>query len=406
MQALIFLLIGLSGVGIAAAGWYALGISVIEAVLAGALFSLLGLIVHERAARRQAEVRLDKALTDLRSLLATDARAGHVLSQRVKVLDDLDMGGRMDVVEADMSVLGTVVRQVAEAVSELESQAARGPSKDASGGESAPLTDLRIPSVPLPVLRRALEDGSLVHHAEPIVTLPQRRLVAYHMVARLELEESVFSDPPDYMPVRNAEGDIVIRRLERICTEQAIRTIRRARMNGDPVKLWLDMSRASLSSTEAMDQIVAILSANRAVNPDLCFAIDAADWLVLDKSEQRMIDRLVEQGVGMVLRDAPSLRHDFSNLSRRGVRYVSVDARTFTDSPSRLTDFHSADIDDYMKRFGIDLVMSNVRTEQQILTLLDDRIRLALGPAIGPAGPLREDLREAENDTLRSAAAR
>lgn len=403
MQALVLLFIGLCGVGVGVAGYFALTLTPIESALLGFIVGLGGWMVHERNLRHRAERRLEKALGDLRELLATDARAGHVLSQRMKALDDLDIGGRMEVIEADVSVLGTVVRQVAEAVSDLEAaQAQNDPTGQGLKKPAEPA--VQGPTVPLASVRRALDAGRLNHHTHPVVTLPQRKLDAYHLVPRLALEDGTLADPPDYMPVRNAEGEVVVRRIERICTEEAIRVVRRGRLVGGPVKIWVDFSGASLADHDAAAQLQSLLSANRAVNPDICLAIRYADWSGFSDHQTDMLGRLVEQGVNIAIHDMRTLRHDFARLAKSGVRYVGVDAGTFIAAPARLTDFHSADINDYIERFGIRLVATGVETEEQILSLLDDGVKLAQGPAIAPPLPLRSDLRADEDDQLRSAA--
>src|SRR5690606_39029512 len=84
----------------------------------------------ERTLRQRAENRLEKAIEDLSRLLATDAQAGAVLGQRINAMADLNAGARLEGVEADISVLGTVIRQVAEAVAEMEDRAAKPAGRD------------------------------------------------------------------------------------------------------------------------------------------------------------------------------------------------------------------------------------------------------------------------------------
>nr|WP_255714107.1 EAL domain-containing protein [Pelagibacterium xiamenense] len=304
-----------------------------------------------------------------------------------------------------MSVLGTVVRQVAEAVSELEAAqaAAPGPTSEPAREDRRPPPR---PTVPLAVVEAALDNDRLVHHVHPILTLPQRRLHAYELYPRLSLEGGRLADPPEYMPVGIAGGATVIRRIERICTEEAIRLVRRARLLGEPLKVHVPLVVSSLADRAYLDQLLALLSANRAVNPDIFFALDHADWEALGKAESDSLALLVKEGAGLAIRDADTLRLDFAGLADKGVRYLSVDAGQFIDRPSALTDFHSADIDDYVRRFGISLVLAGTRTEQQILSLLDDDIKLAQGDALAKPGPVRPDLAEDGNDDLRAAAGR
>lgn len=405
MQGLIYIFIGLCGLGLGMTAYFGLAFTPIEAGLLALIASLGGWLFHERALRHRAEARLERGINELGRLLSTDAQAGQVLSQRVNALANLDMGPRLEVLEADISVLGTVVRQVAEAVSELETAQAASQPPAPRQDEGRPAT-VRRPTVPLETVRKALDEDRLVQHTQPIVTLPQRKQHALDLIPRLQLDKGNLIDPPEYMPVRNPEGDVVIRRIERICVEEAVRIVRRARLLGNPVKLLLDISLATLGDRTAIDQIVTLLAANRAVNPDLFFALDHGEWLELERGENDMLTRLVQQGAGLAIRNAQTLRLDFAGLANRGVRYLGVDTSLFLRAPADITDFHPSDIDDYTKRFGVNLVLSGVTSEDQILALLDDGIKLAQGNAIAVPGPIRQDLRDDSNDDLRQAAGR
>ncbi len=406
MHNLVLIFVGVCGAAIGAAAYFALGFTPIEAGLLGLAVILGGAMIEERKARRRAFRRLEQGVEEMGRLLATDAKAGQVLSQRVNALVDLELGQRLDVIEADMSVLGTVVRQVAEAVSDLETaQAAAAPiRRDDREPADAP-QPRRAPTIALDEVRRALDEGRLVHHARPILTLPQRKMHALDLVPRLEVEGKL-ADPPQYMPIPTGEGTVVLRRIDRICAEEAIRIVRRARLSGDPVRLLVDISPASLGDKLALEQTLTLLAANRAVNSDIVFALDYEEWTGLSRPESDGLASLVQQGVFVALRNATTLRLDFAGLAEKGVRYISVGARVFLKSPTALTDFHSSDINDYIKRFGINLVVSDLESESEILALLDDGIKLAQGPVMGATGPLRADLRDDGDDDLRRAAAR
>lgn len=406
MQGLVLIFIGVCGAALGAAAYFVLGFTPIEAGLLALVIALGGVLIEERAARRRSFRRLEAGVEEMGRLLATDAKAGQVLSQRVNALADLDLGPRLEVIEADMSVLGTVVRQVAEAVSELETAQARlapTPRNDGSqqrGGATHPQ-----PTIALDDVRRALDESRLVHHVQPILTLPQRKVHAQNLVARIEFDGDL-ADPPEFMPVPTSEGRVVLRRIDLLCAEEAIRIVRRARLNGDPVRLLVDISPASLGDKPALEQLLTLMAANRAVNSDFVFALGHHDWTALSHPEADGLASLVHEGAIIALRDVKTLRLDFAGLAEKGVRYISTSGHAFLKTPATLTDFHASDINDYIKRFGINLIVTGLESENEILALLDDGIRLAQGPVLGATGPLRPDLADEGDDTLRRAASR
>lgn len=396
MQGLVYIFIALSALGVAAAAYFGLGFSPIEAVVTGLACGSIAVVLTERQLRQRSEARLEKAVEDLARLLSTDAKAGQVLSQRLNAMADANAGNRLDAIEADISVLGTVTRQLAEALAEFEENQRRSGGVAPAAAEPEPEPEeededgLPEPLVPEAELRAALDANRLVFHIEPIVQLPQRRPVGYDLVPRLMREEGSVAEAVDFMP-RRGGGDI-IRRIESLALDEAITIARRARTAGQPIRLNLQLSRATLLDRRALEQVGAVLGANQAIVPSLNFAIPQSEWKAIGPTEKRQLYEFRKAGAGFTLTDASSLRVDFAELEGMGFGTVRFDATRFLRSPENFTDFHTADIAPYAKRFQIELCGTGVIDEQQLLSLFEDGIVLVQGPHIGRPGPVRADL--------------
>ncbi|UYN99491.1 MAG: EAL domain-containing protein [Devosia sp.] len=402
MQALVYLFIALAGAGFGALAYFGLAFTPATAILVGLVFSAIGVIFMERVLRQRAENRLEKAIQDLSRLLATDAQAGAVLGQRINALTDLNPGQRLETVEADISVLGTVIRQVAEAVAEMEDKAARNSAAPAamSVPRAVEPTALRPPpaapaeepgpAIPLEMLRQALEENRLVFHIQPIVRLPQRRPVAYELVPRLMLEDGELAGAVDFMPRRKG-GDLVVR-IEAAALVEAIAIARRSRTGGQPVTLYLPLSGASLDDEDAAEQLLAVLDANRSVAPGLVFLVTESDWSAMSPRQKSVAAGIARKGAGFSIAAMRSLRADMADLAASGVRSLRVDGARFIETPETYTDFHVSDISGYLKRFEIQLIVTNIAGERQIVELLDSDITLVQGDYLAPPGPVRPDL--------------
>ncbi len=389
LQALVYVFIGLACAGIGVTAYYALTFTPIEAAVTAIAFGAIFVVVLERALRRRAEARLEKAIEDLSRLLSTDAQAGAVLSQRINALTDVQAGRRLDAVEADVAVLGTVVRQVAEAVAELE-QTGRYRSAPATAKVAHVDPDtFPEPVIPTELLRDALAADRLTCHFEPIVTLPMRRPHAYVLVPRLTLEDGELADPPDFMPRRG--GADLVGQIEALCLAEAVIAARRARMGGGEVQLHVPLSRATLSEPRALEQLLATLEANRAILPSITFAISQADLRGLEGRGRTDLLGIARRGADLSIVAAATLRVDFAELQGLGVRSIELNAADFIDRPATLTDFHASDAAAYARRYGIELVGAGVVSEQQLLGLFEDGITLARGPYVGLPGPLRPE---------------
>ncbi len=396
MQSLVYIFIALSAVGIAVAAYFGLTFSPIEAAVTALAFAAVAIMLMERRLRLRSEARLEKAVEDLARLLSSDAKAGQVLSQRVNAMEDANVADRLEAVEADISVLGTVVRQVAEAVAELE-------DKSRPAGSSQRLSDERLPAYDLPdedelpqalvpeaELRAGIDDNRLVFHIEPLVVLPQRRPLGYDLVPRLMRAEGALADAPDFMPRRG--GEDVIRRIEAMALDEGVTIARRSRTAGQPIRLYLPLTRATVTDTLAMGEVLATLGANQAVVTSLLFVVPAAHFKGFGAAERRQLLECRKAGARFVLTDADSLRLDYAEMQGLGFTMVRFDATRFLRRPEAFTDFHTSDISPYVRRFEIELCGTGVVDEQQLLSLLEDGIRLAQGPHVGRPGPVRSDL--------------
>ncbi len=393
MQALVYTFIALAAIGAGATAYFALVFTPADAIMVTVVFGCVCFVLMERILRQRAEHRLEKAIEDLSRLLATDAQAGAVLGQRINALADQNAAQRLDGVEADISVLGTVIRQVAEAVADIEERASR---PESNGGDRmitpAPPPPMREPEpvIPLQTVRQALAEDRLLFHVQPIVTLPQRRPHGYDLVPRLMLENGDLADPPDFLPRQG--GEDVRRHIEGVALVEAITIARRARTAGQPVILYIPLSRATMGDRAAAEQLLASLEANRAAAPFMIFAIRDSDWHDLTTAERAIADAMAKKGAGFSLTDMGSLRVDVAELAGQGVRSLRIDAGHFIENPQTYTDFHASDIANYIARFEVSLLATGISSEREIVELLDDGIRLAQGRHIAAPGPIRQDL--------------
>lgn len=395
MQALVYTFIALAAFAVAATAYFGLAFSPVEAFMFALVGAGLAVIFMERTLRQRSEARFERAIEELSRLLATDAQAGQVLSQRINALTDVEAGKRLSGLEADISVLGTVVRQVAEAVADIEQtqddvrESKRGPVVLSATARSVPEA-LPEPEIDIELVEKALDEGRVIFHVDPIFTLPQRRVHGYDLTPRMRLEGGDLAPASEFMPVRG--GESVIRRVEIMAVEEAVVLSRRARDNKASLTLYVPLSKATLGDVPSVNQITALLDANKAAVPVVNFAISEDDWRAVTSAERQAISAMARRGGAFSILNARSLRSDFNELAAQGVRSVRVDATRFTDQPEAFTDIHTSDIASFLERSGIDLMATAIRSEDQIITLLEDGFGFAQGHYMAAAGPIRPDL--------------
>jgi cyclic-di-GMP phosphodiesterase TipF (flagellum assembly factor) len=393
VQGLVYTFIALAALAVGVAAYFGLTFTPIEALVTALCVGTLAVMLLERTLRQRSESRIEKAIDDLSRLLSTDAQAGNVLSQRVNALVDEKAGKRLEGIEADLSILGSAVRQVAEAVADIEERDRHRDAEPQVAPRAAPTHEddtFPEPVIPLDTLRQALDEGRLICHIEPIATLPARKPHGYDIVPRLMLEDGELADPPDFLPRRG--GIDLLVRIEGIALAEGIVITRRSRTLKQSVPFYIPISRATLGSADAMEALIAALEANRAIADVMMFALPESDWPDLVASERTGIANIARRGIGFSLTGSTTLRFDFGDLQGLGFRSVRVDASRFINRPEEFTDFHISDVADYARRYGIEIIATGAVGEQQLMGLYENGVTLAQGPFVGVAGPARPHL--------------
>jgi cyclic-di-GMP phosphodiesterase TipF (flagellum assembly factor) len=403
LQAIVYTFMALAALALGVAGYAGLGFSPVEAALLAVTFAMLFVLIFERTLRRRSEARLESGIAALAQLLGTETRAADMLSQRLNALADSNADERLTALEGDLSVLGTVTRQIAEAVAEID-RARRAEARRGAASAAPVPTPARpaSPLIPPETVERTIAEGGLVFHLMPVVTLPQRRHVASELVPRLVLPTGGFAESDDFIP---AFGNDALRfRIDQLAAGEAITIARRARTAGEPVALSLAVSSATLGDGAAAAQLVALLDANRAVATGLTFVVAEAVLRGREPEPMAALAALVAAGAALSIANISSLRGNFGELANIGVRSVRVDAARLIEDPQAFTDYALTDVPAYLKRFGVDLIATGVDGEQMVLSLLEDGIGFAQGAHLGGPAPFGA-ARLAERPTRLAAGA-
>ncbi|MCF4097765.1 EAL domain-containing protein [Maritalea mediterranea] len=391
-------------VGITA--YFGLGVTLMDALLVTGFFALTCAVVIEGMFRRRTEKYLAQRVSEIAQQLGVVARTNEIMSDQVNYLSNINVNNRLEDVESDISVLGTVVRELAEAVAEVEEtqatqamavhQAEEPRPRDTSN--VAPLkretgsTTIEDQStdVPISILQDALAEGRLRQYLQPIVTLPHRRTLGYDLVPKVAQSGGKLLNASEFLPQSDRTGTIA--ELEQMLVRQGANIIHRSNSAGEPTSLFVPISYCLLNDTDACEQLIELVRSNRAVTASLFLMMDEERYAALNQDQRAMLSQFVKIGVGICLNKVRSLRLNFQELYARGVRYVKADTQRFIDKPQSYSDLHNADVADFVQRYDVGLIMDNVVQEEQILMLLDDKIPFAQGEHIAPPSPVRPDL--------------
>ena len=236
----------------------------------------------------------------------------------------------------------------------------------------------------------AFEGEGLEVHLQPIVSLPQRKVVSYEAVARLRLGGDVV-EPSVFLPVLERHGrttDLDRRMLQRVAT-----VARHLTGRGSQAVVAYALSPLSLFEPGFLRALPRLIAGEPDLSGRLVIALPQASWRSLD-AEQAGALAALRGRVGFALDRPLDLRLDPLALADRGVGQVKVPADLLLRPASReaMPDIALEDLVASLVRAGIRLVADGVERESDVPDLIDLDVPLAQGSVFAPARAVRAEV--------------
>jgi cyclic-di-GMP phosphodiesterase, flagellum assembly factor TipF len=244
-------------------------------------------------------------------------------------------------------------------------------------------------------LASALASDRLELCLQPVVALPQRKTRGYEATLRLKGESGDLQTDADLRRIAAATG--LEHELDRVLVDRAVHVLRILRARNREVSLVCGVAGSSLASAGFTDMLERLTRLDSGLSGALVLEIGDGEMRALTDEARAAIAMLSAKGIGFGLCRVPHLRLDMADMAARGIRQVRVSARMLieaTQDEAAGSDIHPADLAEYLQRRGIELLVCDVATEQNVLDLLDHAPPLAIGPLFGAARAVRPEVLE------------
>jgi cyclic-di-GMP phosphodiesterase TipF (flagellum assembly factor) len=254
----------------------------------------------------------------------------------------------------------------------------RDPDREHGAGDEAALAE---------AVRATLTSERIEVMLQPIVTLPQRKHRLSVISARLRLGDGRLVGPEVYQPA--ARRGNVVAFIDNLLLFRCLQFTREAERRGQPPGVLCAVSPDALDDEAFTGQFVQFMAHNRNLASRLGFVLPQAELLDRPGPPRAAVDELAGLGFRFAMDAVAHLEFDAPDLVRRHVRTLVVDAALLLDPGGPLGGIDSAlALKHELDRNAVDLVVSGIRTEQQLVELLDLRPDLGQGPLFGDARPL------------------
>jgi cyclic-di-GMP phosphodiesterase TipF (flagellum assembly factor) len=243
----------------------------------------------------------------------------------------------------------------------------------------------------LPVVLKALEEGRIDVHLQPIVQLPQRRVTHYEAMARLRSNDDTLLMPDEFLPVARQLN--VSAALDALTLDRVLRIARRLKTHNRTTALFVNVAVETLIDPDFATDLSIRLDANSDLAKHVILEIAHDSVLHLTPTAQGVLMTLAEKGFVFSLDRVTSLRIDAKRLADLGFRYVKLNAALLNDpvQAARAT-IHPADMPDLLRRHGITLIATRIEQESQVADILDFDVVMAQGFLFGAARPVRPEV--------------
>ncbi|GJE49512.1 hypothetical protein GOFOIKOB_2549 [Methylobacterium tardum] len=270
-----------------------------------------------------------------------------------------------------------------------------------------PIPPLPLPPRPIPPrparepeeeaeIIRAFEGEGLEIHLQPVVTLPQRKVVAYEALARLRVG-GVSTEPETFLPVLERHGRTT--ELDRRMLQRAAIVTRHLARRGSETMLTYGLSPLSLFEPGLMREL-ARMAADDPALAGLVIGLPQASWRGLDAGQRSLLAPLRGR-IGFSLDRPDDLRFDAAELAALGIGQVKVPAEMLLRPASerdRLADIAVEDTAPALARAGIRLVATEIGDEADVPDLIDLDVPFAQGSAFATPRPVRAEVLATPSD--------
>ncbi len=225
------------------------------------------------------------------------------------------------------------------------------------------------------LIEKAVDQDRIDVFIQPIVNLPQRKLRFYELLSRLRTDDGDYMAANKYIQL--ALKNDLLPALDNLMLLRALQMVRGLTPTGakNMRGYFCNISALTLSDAKFMADLVEFVSQERDLAPRLIFELsqkDMTDPSVMTPEVLKILDGLAELGCRFSMDHTNNLNLNFDALGMRYVRYVKVDAPRLLEEMDEQGGFnHMRRFKDDCDRNGLDLIVSRIEGDRELVELLD-----------------------------------
>ncbi len=280
-------------------------------------------------------------------------------------------------------------------------RATRGPAPELSPPPARLIPRTGLPSGPRPelpprdpaaeaALVEAFDGDGLEVFLQPVVTLPQRKVVSYEALARLRVGADILT-PDAFLSVLERHGRTTA--LDRRMLQRVATIARHLQGRGSPASVAYGLTPHSLFEPGFLRSLGRMVTDGPDLAGRVLLALPQASWRNLDAEQAALLAGLRGR-IGFVMDRPIDLRFDAVALAERGIGHVKVHAGLLLRPlpPEARPEIAFEDLVVSLARAGIRLVATGVESETEVPDLIDLDVPLAQGTVFAAPRAVRTEI--------------
>jgi cyclic-di-GMP phosphodiesterase, flagellum assembly factor TipF len=252
-------------------------------------------------------------------------------------------------------------------------------------------------------IRSAIDANRVDLYLQPMVTLPQRKVRYYEALSRLRSDKGDVVLATDFLGPADSHG--LMPKIDNLVIFRCVQVVRRLLSKNREIGLFCNISGSTLTDGSVFPQLLEFLEANRAICSSIVLELPQSALLSAGPIELESLSALAERGYRFSLDNVTDLRFEPRDLLARGFRFVKVRADVLLKRVPVTSDIDPADLADLLRRFGIDLIAERIESEGSVVDLLECGVRFGQGFVFSPPRPVRAEALQGIADNGRPAEA-
>ena len=324
---------------------------------------------------------------------------------------------RQDKIASELQVLETLVKQLAEKMTYEGKGAIRVKAPVVREDDAAPPAPAPAPAAssepePAPsapaagwdveeveaaedmmieMVRQSIEGNKVDLFLQPIVSLPERKVEAYEALTRLRGTANEMIMPKDYLPIAEEAGMMPL--IDNVMLFRCVQVLRRLSERSSGRAVFCNISAHSLLDPEFFPEFVSFMERNSALAENLVFEFTQSMMKNCGPVELESLSALSSLGFRFCLDHVDDLNTDFDALNKKGFHYVKIDVDVFLNRMVEVgASIHAADMQAYLGRQGIELIIEKVENEESLSALIDYEVKMAQGFLFSEPRPVRPEI--------------